>query len=475
MPSAEFAALIAEGGAEVRCTEPGCAWAAGPGPAFEMAAEVEAHMIGVHGMTVEEASQAQTTVSVHVWRCQRCDVNYREERDLSALSRADNTTRICDRCGTDEALEQASTGRVTPVSEWPVSQRRPEGPHGFQSPDWRDQRSERSHRPNPAPTPKELPDLRVHLLERWVDGGVFDRYSGSQEAAWERRALRNASLWWVKDEMVDLTTAAAPTIPLEVKAGEIDLPADQPYGLAVLAKPWTGGLDAEDPDNQVTVDAIVWGPAAVAGVPVLTVSFYRYLDFAGGLSPIELEAATASGAIHEAKQERFGGKDFRLYGGAWMWMGRTDWPLDAPVEDFTAIPRHPRDSLRRQESMIEDRRWFAALCVLVNHRLSEQEMVYAARQTRRRAERAGVEAEAAVSTVRLIRLRQARHEHPDDDEPGEGKRVEWTHRWMVGSHMAWRRCGPKRTQRRLVFVAPYVKGPADRPLVIKDNVRVWVK
>lgn len=129
--------------------------------------------------------------------------------------------------------------------------------------------------------------------------------------------------------------------------------------------------------------------------------------------------------------------------------------------------------------MIEDRRWFASLSVLVNHRLSETEPVFAARQTRRRAERAGVKAGAAVNTVRIIRLRQAKHEsHRDPDAP-KGK-ANYSHRFMVGNNadqgfMAWRRCGPKGRDRKLVFIPAYIKGDPELPLVIKENVRVWVK
>lgn len=35
-----------------------------------------------------------------------------------ALSRVDNKTEICSKCGTDEAMEEFLSGRLTPVTEW---------------------------------------------------------------------------------------------------------------------------------------------------------------------------------------------------------------------------------------------------------------------------------------------------------------------------------------------------------------------
>ena len=41
---------------------------------------------------------------------------------IGALSRTDNKTEICSRCGTDEAMEDYLLGEVMPQSEWKVNQ-----------------------------------------------------------------------------------------------------------------------------------------------------------------------------------------------------------------------------------------------------------------------------------------------------------------------------------------------------------------
>lgn len=56
--------------------------------------------------------------------------------------------------------------------------------------------------------------------------------------------------------------------------------------------------------------------------------------------------------------------------------------------------------------------------------------------------------------------------------------VEWSHRWLVRGFPAWRKCGSEKPYaqpyekgwRVRVYVAPYVKGPEDKPLVITNHV-----
>ena len=52
--------------------------------------------------------------------------------------------------------------------------------------------------------------------------------------------------------------------------------------------------------------------------------------------------------------------------------------------------------------------------------------------------------------------------------------VSWSHRWLVNGH--WRNQWlPSRAAHRLQWIAGYVKGPASKPLVVKDRVTAWVR
>jgi hypothetical protein len=91
------------------------------------------------------------------------------------------------------------------------------------------------------------------------------------------------------------------------------------------------------------------------------------------------------------------------------------------------------------------------------------------RPRRRRAERAKLPTRVTVVSLRNVEARRA---------PGESL-VEWSHRWAVRGFWRWQVCGknhplaqeiePGRWRAR-IWIAPHVKGPKDKPLIISDKV-----
>lgn len=74
--------------------------------------------------------------------------------------------------------------------------------------------------------------------------------------------------------------------------------------------------------------------------------------------------------------------------------------------------------------------------------------------------------------VNLVDLRPLREVHtPAGATDGSGRT--YRHRWMVRGHWAHRAHGPGGSLRRLVFIEPYIKGPAGAPLKTTDTVMVW--
>jgi hypothetical protein len=424
--------------------------------------------------------------------CPRCGHHVPDDVHVNewegAWSRTDHRTEICSPCGRVESWEERS-GSLTPQSAWPVEHMEPPTVTGF-SEAWDHVRSSNRGAMAPAPMPREVPELRLHLLEKWIPGGSFEKtlelrntIAGSNSAESERRTLRQASLWWFSDEMIRVTLSVAKTMPTDVRGEEIRLPADQTFGLVVLGSPWLG-IDSMDPDQQVRVDAFTWCPTNIDGGDCLSISMYRYFDFTGGLGPADLKEAIDTGAIMDASQDLVGNgpadqRRGRLRGGAWIYQGRSDWPLRETLEGFEVIsadyPNGQPYSDTHKASLAEDRRFFSAFAFLINHKLSETEMVWAPRAVRKRAARAGVDADKEPSHVRLIKLRQIRRKHDETDEDYEKRKVEYSHRWIVNSHVAWRRCGPKGVNRRRVLIPAYPKGPKDKPLIIKEDVRVWTR
>lgn len=48
--------------------------------------------------------------------------------------------------------------------------------------------------------------------------------------------------------------------------------------------------------------------------------------------------------------------------------------------------------------------------------------------------------------------------------------VEWHSRWVVRGHWRWQACGVGRSERRRIWIAPFIKGPEDAPLAVRDHV-----
>lgn len=104
---------------------------------------------------------------------------------------------------------------------------------------------------------------------------------------------------------------------------------------------------------------------------------------------------------------------------------------------------------------------FSAFFLLCNQKAAVISEQHADRGTRRRFERSGAEPPPPVSVVQLRRPAGASKGNAD------GSPVDWSHRWIVGGHWSNYWVGPREGERRLEprWIAPYIKGPDDKPLV----------
>lgn len=382
-------------------------------------------------------------------------------------------------------------------------------------------------------TPADLADLRLWLADQWRPGRPYAdhaAYFHAQRSALnhnlvgaaaayahvERLVLENATLFWVSEDMVDLLLAAAGSVPDDVRLE--DLPLHDPTGLIVFAKPWYG-IDVDNPGHPVQVDAMSWGAARLPAVPArgrdhdglaLTISSYRHVDFADGLAQAELMFAAGTGAINHGEREPLtedqvlaklrsaglpddfglneaeyhhnadgngagsmvrdpdGQRSYNLTGRTWVPLGRVDWP----VEDAIGTPPWSVDD-GDLASMVEDRKVIAAFWTLIHQDgIAATVTEKAPRAAARRSERAGVA--KGLSDVRVVRLRKVERTAPDDDGEGAPTR-EWSHRWIVSGHWRWQPYGEGRKLRRLTYVRPHVKGPADKPLHVPTTVNAWVR
>lgn len=100
-------------------------------------------------------------------------------------------------------------------------------------------------------------------------------------------------------------------------------------------------------------------------------------------------------------------------------------------------------------------RLFAAMLSFIQQRILTMSRLSASRATRRRT----ASAREAEPIINIIKLRRIVH-HP---HKGEGVPVEWGCQWVVRGH--WRdQWYPSMRRNQPIWIAPYIKGPEDKPL-----------
>jgi len=136
------------------------------------------------------------------------------------------------------------------------------------------------------------------------------------------------------------------------------------------------------------------------------------------------------------------------------------WPYGDTVGGWKpASPRKPSDEL---DGKLSDqlRRLVLALFSFCAQRILVASGEQAVRATRKRADEFWYR--DSIPLIQVIKLRRAQnHQHSDVDgsEP-----VEWSCSWVVRGHWRQQACGDNWTERRPVFVLPYVKGDPEKPL-----------
>lgn len=86
------------------------------------------------------------------------------------------------------------------------------------------------------------------------------------------------------------------------------------------------------------------------------------------------------------------------------------------------------------------------------------------------ASKGGPRPDPMARTVKMLVLREPKREVSSS---GNGAKSRYSHRFVVRGFWRNQPCGPGRSERRLTWVAPFIKGPADAPLIERETVRVW--
>jgi hypothetical protein len=114
---------------------------------------------------------------------------------------------------------------------------------------------------------------------------------------------------------------------------------------------------------------------------------------------------------------------------------------------------------RSLENAVHLSRFFVAACAWMDQQILVDTPGHVERHRRKQLAR-----ESKVRPeVRVIELRRTKQAHRS--EPGgDALPVNWSCQWVVDGHWRHQPCGPGRTDRRLIYITPYVKGPEGLPM-----------
>lgn len=310
-------------------------------------------------------------------------------------------------------------------------------------------------------------ELRTELFQWWLSpigrrvGAGWSasrrKTSGIQDdiARIEASKLALATPFYVTGEMTDLLIHAAKTFP-DTKFHPSDLPAS--HGFVLLAKsvptidlhhkplPWRAfawmpyQYSEEDPES--------WGG--------IHLSLYAHKD-EDPQRDLALEMQMVDqwhtlSLVHETPW-RFGlghrSKD--------DFMGGTEVNKDIVMSD---------EAFESSVQMLQTIHAFFLLC---QQKIGMPEPMQATRGVRKRAHKAMPD--RPIPDVRVVTLRRYRQDDDHEVDP-EMRGREYSHRFIVNAF--WRRQWyPSEQRHKPKWIAPYVKGPKDKPLVIKETAYLW--
>lgn len=154
------------------------------------------------------------------------------------------------------------------------------------------------------------------------------------------------------------------------------------------------------------------------------------------------------------------------------WVFGEDFMVDEKAARLTATELLGEDPPEEWVSqMAYMTRFMFSFWKLVQMPIAVHEKHHPDRASSRRMARGGITLPNEEINVVLLRKTRPKAKNNDDGE-GDQDAIEWSHRWLVDGFWRWQ-WYPTRERHEQIWISPYIKGPEDRPLIIKDKVYAW--
>jgi hypothetical protein len=262
-------------------------------------------------------------------------------------------------------------------------------------------------------------NVKADLAERVLTNHVIELW---------REAAHEGSTVWVDEEMTELAREMGTAMPRDIAIYADQLLA--PSGLIVFERPLhilakTAETETPEPMN---VSALGWS----------------VVDGRLWLADYE---ATARREVYWSSQDRH-------------------IPLPEGLMPMVVTDSVPLGEPLTESDWMMGRVYLTAL-LLMAQRFAAKETRHADRATARRVERGG----GVIRTVTITTLRRPTTKPPAGHVPSSR---EYSHRWWVRKHFR-KQWYPSLGEHRTIPIDPYVKGPADKPIVYKERGFKWTR
>lgn len=274
---------------------------------------------------------------------------------------------------------------------------------------------------------------------------------GQGLAEWQANRLDQCETYWVSDDMQTLVEHAAQSYPITEQFMRVDLPT--PTGFVLFDR---SSLFNDRWKKKLSFKALAWWEASPLtegrNKPGVEVAYYT--------DPMEPEDEYNTDISEEYRSQT-----------SLSLVHLGFWPYEETAEGLLleAIDRgYEEHDIDSAQSMMSFQKTFWRL---IQQRVAHIDQRPADRHALRRARRAGFLMEH--DEVKVVTLRRYKeNDHPEAD--GEAGTVDWSHRWIVDGH--WRnQFYPKAGVHRQIWINPFIKGPEELPILVKDKVYKWVR
>lgn len=268
--------------------------------------------------------------------------------------------------------------------------------------------------------------------------------------------LSDGETYWVSPDMTKLIDVAVHDegFDMEQRLRPEDVPS--PSGMVFFEHPMNDRID--------TIDAISWFPsAATAG----GIQLHLWMKPDRWRNRAERVAAERD-EPHRMESELQDLLEMWFPKAGYILMDTHDWEFGEPASNLSVVPEEDGGiglNEGAREILTETRRWIYGAMLMMQQKIALHHAERLPRHVIKRGIRAGL---PDVSEIRCITLRREKID-PDGRYFGESGSINYSHRFMVSGH--WKpQWYPSLGEHRVIYIAPYIKGPEDKPLIIKDTV-----